>query len=615
MKVDIRKFQSGGFATFTPLIESMPATAVPPSGGSANTGSGKEQSSILDQDLYKKLIEDGGLVNDVNAFVDEIQKLESGPSPFLSNSNRTSTLRMFAKVNELKELKENWKEAYTKAGASGGLNEVAVGPNSELYARDKKGKISRVSISDYTKHREAYNPMTVSELLEARKYDPQLTYDKNTFSIAANSRGLEDITKKIKGVTDMIGKETVTTDKYKSSADIAKQYSEFKGLPNPTTEQMRGLQELSSIQQGPNGIYKITDSTTSTQGHMGEALNYLWATLSKSEKDKLTANAAISGGSITDAKDILLNALSMSASSEYSKKVDYQKDATEGSGLSTGGAKGLGNMSENEIFLGGKFNLGETFKWNDPKSGRTLNLPITGKIAITDKGNVPIGINTLNVVNTTPLAAVTDTSNITFGGKKVKSWDMNKIVYDGTPAARTFLPINSDGTPNLTLLGKFEEVNKDLKNHPELDTTEEINKFYFDHGVPFAQVKGDRTFVTNDVMKPFMVMYGWSTDEVEAVKDNPNVVELTGEEGNKVNKVWNSLIKANKLTDKVPTGWFTTKYVKGMVAYPLMGDAGVQAAAQAGNLYAPKIDIETANIQKNIQQARLIPQGSAFGLK
>lgn len=105
MKVNIRKFQSGGFATFTPLIESMPAAAVPPTGGA--TGSGKEQSTILDQDLYKKLIEDGGLVNDVNAFVDEIQKTESGPTPFLSSSNRNSTLRMFAKINELKELKEN----------------------------------------------------------------------------------------------------------------------------------------------------------------------------------------------------------------------------------------------------------------------------------------------------------------------------------------------------------------------------------------------------------------------------------------------------------------------------------------------------------------------------
>lgn len=117
--------------------------------------------------------------------------------------------------------------------------------------------------------------MTVAELLEARKYDPQLTYDKNTFSIASNSKGLEQITSKIKGVTDMIGKETVSTDKYRSSAEIAKQYSEYKGLPNPTMEQMRGLQELSQIQQGPDGIYKITESTTSTQKHVGEALNYL----------------------------------------------------------------------------------------------------------------------------------------------------------------------------------------------------------------------------------------------------------------------------------------------------------------------------------------------------
>lgn len=143
--------------------------------------------------------------------------------------------------------------------------------------------------------------------------------------------------------------------------------------------------------------------------------------MSKGEKDKLTANAAISGGSITDAKGILLHAMSMTAPTEYTKKLDYQKDASEAAGMGTGSAKGLGTTSANEVFLGGKFNLGETFQWNDPKTGRTLNLPITGKIAITDKGNVPVGITTLGEVNTTPLAAVSDTNNITFGGKKVKS--------------------------------------------------------------------------------------------------------------------------------------------------------------------------------------------------
>lgn len=52
-----------------------------------------------------------------------------------------------------------------------------------------------------------------------------------------------------------------------------------------------------------------------------------------------------------------------------------------------------------------------------------------------------------------------------------------------------------------------------------------------------------------------------------------------------------------------------------MIAYPLMGGAGVQAAAQAGNLYSPKIDIETANIQRKTQQGRSVPAGTGFSLK
>lgn len=105
MKYNISKLQGGGFVSFTPILKQSPTQAVAPSGASAESGS--EQSSVLDQDLYKRLIQDGGLVSDVNVFVNQIQSSEQTPFGYLDSGNRSNTLKMFSKVNELRQNREN----------------------------------------------------------------------------------------------------------------------------------------------------------------------------------------------------------------------------------------------------------------------------------------------------------------------------------------------------------------------------------------------------------------------------------------------------------------------------------------------------------------------------
>lgn len=97
MKYNIRKFQGGGFASFTPIIAAPPVQAVQPK----QTKTEKKEG-LLSKDVYDQLLADGGLVNDVNAFVAELAKLESGPASFLNADNRMSALRSFAKINEIR---------------------------------------------------------------------------------------------------------------------------------------------------------------------------------------------------------------------------------------------------------------------------------------------------------------------------------------------------------------------------------------------------------------------------------------------------------------------------------------------------------------------------------
>ena len=101
MKVNINKLQGGGLVGFTPIIKSAPAAAAP--APAAQTS--KETGGLLDDDIYKELIKSGGLVNDVNSFVAEISAIESDPLAFLSPGNVGKSLRVVAKVNELKQNK------------------------------------------------------------------------------------------------------------------------------------------------------------------------------------------------------------------------------------------------------------------------------------------------------------------------------------------------------------------------------------------------------------------------------------------------------------------------------------------------------------------------------
>lgn len=105
MKVNIKRLAGGGFATFTPYVETMPTPAA--STGAAAAGSAKEPaSSLLDDDTFKELLTKGGLVNDVNSLVNDLMQLESrNTNPFLSSNNRGVAMKMIGRINELRESK------------------------------------------------------------------------------------------------------------------------------------------------------------------------------------------------------------------------------------------------------------------------------------------------------------------------------------------------------------------------------------------------------------------------------------------------------------------------------------------------------------------------------
>ena len=107
MKYKIEKLaDGGGFATFTPIIDSGPSINHS-SAQSTQPQQQQEPNSVIDEKMLEYLYKSGGLVNDVNKLVSELIEIErSSMNPYLKSSNRISTLRLTDRVNEISRNKE-----------------------------------------------------------------------------------------------------------------------------------------------------------------------------------------------------------------------------------------------------------------------------------------------------------------------------------------------------------------------------------------------------------------------------------------------------------------------------------------------------------------------------
>ena len=99
----VKKFQGGGFATFTPIVNTMPTSK---SSTKTETDTTKASTSILNDDVFKELLKGDFLVNDANNLVKELIALEAGSlTPYTQANTRSMALKMIGKINELKQNK------------------------------------------------------------------------------------------------------------------------------------------------------------------------------------------------------------------------------------------------------------------------------------------------------------------------------------------------------------------------------------------------------------------------------------------------------------------------------------------------------------------------------
>ena len=601
MKYNVQKLQGGGFLTFTPIAKQPIA---PPQTTDTAQKSDDSGSSIISKGMYEKLVNDG-LVNDVNYFVTKLEQISSRPRGFADRQNSSDSFELLKDLNRIQQNKQLWDKTYQDAKESGGLGEVAVGNGGELFVKGSDGKLKGISMAEYSKHRDKYSPLTVSEILRARQYDPNLVYNDSLFQVGETSVGINKIISKVKDAMDLIQEDHTKSERHYAKPDLEKQLAYLKLNKTPNDQEKTAIANLQQELLTPGEQYKVVNENKSKSRYANVAFNYILSALSKPERLKLEATATING---TNVKDFLEKSLTLGLSGE--ENISEISPEKKGAGEADESMKNMTNLSNDELFFQGKLNTGQEFLWNDPATGKKIAMPTTGQIVWHDKGE-PIGMATINQAAQTSMSQYLQTNDVTFGGKPLSLGDRDKIVQEGD-FNRIYLPVNPDGTPNLNMLEQLKEAQSEVAKHPDWNP-QQINEFYQERGLGELQVDDKGNIQSSSNLKPFMVGWGYTTDEADATANNPFIEEIPSGMEKQVDTALTKVYKAAGVSK--PTSMFGTwgtDYYKGIIAYPIRETASINAAANKGNVFYPKIGYDTSKVLLNAQSfGRKIPQGSA----
>lgn len=623
MKVNIQKFQGGGFATFTPIIHKAPTA-----GSTSKESESKTQksTSILDDDTFKELLKEGGLTNEVNEFVSKVIKLESSSEsglPYLNQDTRSSALRLVAQVNELKNNKTQWTKSAQTAEASGGLDEVAVN-GSNLYVKDESGVVSTVSFGDYKKVAGKVKVLTVAELLNERNLNPNLIGRNDVFVAGNQSIGIEKINNTITTLVKALSSAKIEDEKVYDRSYFEKQMEYLSSIKSvtgvqPSDEEKRALIELGSILQNPSEYFKMTTSEDVRGSHLKTAYNYLWKAIGLAGQQKLTALAVINGENdpTTYIKDMLL---SQAAPGSSTKILPVDETGGTGSRAGAGADSGAKSLTSWQLFNKEKLRTADlSFVFNDPDQSALFRGTIGAVGPLITPNDESIPAATIGNILKTQWNQVVDTSKVTFGNRQVSSYELDSLVFNGIDdVAKVYMPVKN-GVPDYESLEIWNELYNVYKMNEDKWSTKEAERWFKDQGFnivfdeKYEDGKKVKILRDNSQVKPFLLIPAYTNDASTLVEGNEKWLRELGSEEEDLlmptfMQAWTvgSGKKIQNLKPKDAIGW-NDKYYSGMVAIPYRvgAEAIVDALANQGPKEKPALmSTVRTNLQNSVAPVR-----------
>lgn len=535
----IFKFQQGG-VPIPPLVSYQPVTVTNTS-GTAPAVSSEDKSSnsdLTDKDLLEMLQKLDGLPSDMNTITNTLQNFYIDQAYGILPNTSSIASKYIQILNQMKIAnfnKKEYDEAFNTVNSNGGYNEVAINDRGQIFCIDKEtGSYNLLSIEEL-KNNSNYIPLTNSDLLDYRAYNPQLAYNNDILKVVKSGIGISAVTKMIQ---DSIADLGETTESNQSYAKV-KSKQLISGLQNFLNAQQQSGEYDATVDDLYKGTYLSKDQALQAY----EALTYIYTTLPENAKTLLKTKT----NNGTDEEAIQLVSTLVNSTLNYTKQfsLDLDKSSKDSKSEDSNESKDL-SMAENV-----QQDLGSSIKI--PVVPGTSDIMITDAYMypVTTKSGQSLGITSLyDFSKNSSITGLFDFSQVSFGDQLVEMGGLQNIVADGTSIYTAYLPIDqekaSNGiiTPNLNQLAQLELARNKVKE-TGATSPEEINKIYEEYHLPPLLINED-TFTK--YYRQFGIMNGVAlndafSDPNSARVGSPMMEEITNE--NDINNYWSLMKGAN----------------------------------------------------------------------
>ncbi|MDA3856247.1 MAG: hypothetical protein PF569_08370 [Candidatus Woesearchaeota archaeon] len=191
---------------------------------------------------------------------------------------------------------------------------------------------------------------------------------------------------------------------------------------------------------------------------------------------------------------------------------DTDKTISPVSETSATGSSQVKSLSAFQILNKGVLNNSlNTFALNEPELGIVLRGSIGTEGVLVGQDDNAIGQTTLgNIFSKHGYSRVLDTSKAFFGDKEIKLQNQNQIIHDGSTTARTFLPVNPDGTLDYGSFEVFKKLYAEYEAKKDTASKEELERIFNEEGfnVTIDEDGNEKFLRESKLVKPFLAMYG-----------------------------------------------------------------------------------------------------------
>lgn len=481
MKV-IPKLQDGGFMSlftqYTPVQSPAPSQSARGSASREERGSEREESTkgkLTEKDLFELVSKVDGLPNDTRALVSSLQNMFQMQQ--ITGTSDVSDLAStyLSNIYQIKMASYNKKEydkAYTEVTKNGGLNEYAITASGQVIVMDEDDNLKQISVAELLKGTSKYRPLTNSNLLYLRAYQPEYINNNQILNTVANGIGMEQVDKMIREKLSSLGTSETVRSGYSVKADsyIAQGLNVLSQVESAAVAGQTGMTL--------DGMYKNKIITKDQKQQAEAALQYIYNTLPDNAKTLLSIKAGNASNPQAGAQAVILQLITsrmrQTNSSETTWEGTLEQVTKSGKGKS-GSGSGDDGLGSDDIKTSPYSNMSRMIGGNPTSisinKGTNYQIDVDGinYPSIPGFDGKPIGKTSLeNLLVSGLQGVVTDKNAITFGNVVLSSNDFENVMYDGTGGTMAILPTKLSNTGrkvvDLEALDRWEAANKQLRD-------------------------------------------------------------------------------------------------------------------------------------------------------